>query len=107
MRLTVALLRKRHAFKSEVAIFVEEWPDGCEVTEATLLRALEIGLHIRWFACEFLPAPFLAEYARQEALLLAEHERKKAPFREELERQMAVLIASLIAQAEAVGQEAR
>ena len=124
MRLTAAMLREHHACEEQVVIFAAEWPAGCEITEATLFRALELGLDIDWFACEFLPAPLLAEYRRQEvpllaeykrkiasllaeyerqeAPLLAEFERKAAPFWVEYKRQVVPLIASLIAQAEAV-----
>ena len=124
MRLTAAMLREHHACEEQVVIFAAEWPAGCEITEATLFRALELGLDIDWFACEFLPAPLLAEYRRQEVPLLAEYKRKiasllaeygrqAAPFREEygrqvtplweeFERKVVPLIASLIAQAEAV-----
>ena len=89
MRLTAAMLKEHHACAEQVVIFAAEWPAGCEVTEETLLRARELRLNLWWFACEFLPAPFRAEYMRQMALL-----------RVEFERQETLLLSSLFAQAE-------
>ena len=124
MKLTEAMLRSHHACEERVVIFALEWPDGCDVTEETLLRAIELGLNIVWFAHEFLAGPLLAEFERQRALLWAEVERqeaalwaefnrKEAPLwaevvrkvaslREEYVRKEAPLIASIIAQAEAI-----
>ena len=102
MRLTEALLRSCGACEEQVVIFAAEWPNGCQVTEATLLRAVELGLNIRSPALELLAAPLLAEFKRQEDRLREEYEHQRALLREEFRRQMVLLIASIIAQGEAV-----
>lgn len=113
MRLTAAMFRSYHACEEQVVIFAEEWPEGCEVSVETLLRAIELNLDIDWLACEFLEAPlreeyrrqvtlFWAEYKRQRDPFLAEYKRKRAPLWAEFERKVALLLSSLIAQSEKV-----
>ena len=91
--ITAALLRSRGACAQRMNVFIAEWPEGCEVSEANLLRAGELGLDLGWFAYHFLPPPLRAEYERRIAPLQAECERQIAPLRAEYERQIAPLQA--------------
>lgn len=93
MRITKEWLAGRRACQEEIDLFVSEWPDGVEVSEAALLRALNLGLGLDWFVENALPKPLLAEYGRQEAALLAEYERQAAALWAEYERQAAPLWA--------------
>lgn len=53
MTITAKQLRKLGACKQQVAIFAREWPNGCEVTLVTVLRALELGLDLDWAVDQF------------------------------------------------------
>ena len=104
MRVTRESLAALKACPDQLEIFAAEWPDGVEVSEAALLRAVELGLDLQWWAslalpaplrdeCERQVAPLLAEYVRQVAPLLAEYDRQRAPLRDEPHRQVAPLLA--------------
>ena len=56
MIITAKLLTQHGACPDQVAIVAREWPKGAEVTEAALLRAVELGLDIAWLA-RMIPAP--------------------------------------------------
>lgn len=93
MEITVDLLRRHRAYPNEIAIVAAEWPEGCEVSEANLLRAGELGLNLDWFADLFLPPLLRAAYQRQDRVLLIEYDRQVAAFGAEHERQKATLWA--------------
>ena len=79
MRLTAEMLREKKACENQVQVFVGEWPDGVEITEAVVLRAYELGLDIDWFVETFLTALALAEYHKAAALAWAEYQKVTAP----------------------------
>lgn len=74
----------------QLNVFAAEWPDGVEVSEATLRRATELGLDLTWWAERALPVPIWAEYDRQMALHWAEYDRQMAPHWAEYQRQVAL-----------------
>mgnify|MGYP001592827337 CR=1 FL=1 len=93
MKITAKALREKGACLKQVSLFVSEWPEGGEVTEAGLLRAAKIGLDMGWFARHFLPSPLWAEYERQDAPLWAEYDRQDASLLAEYLRQRAPILA--------------
>jgi hypothetical protein len=62
-----------------------------DTSEATLLRAAEVGLDLDWAARQFLPSTRRAEYMSQHAPLRAEYDRQHALLVAEYERQCALL----------------
>ena len=60
--ITSEWLCKKHACAEQVAVFEREWPDGAEITEANVLRALTLKLDIVWFAAVFLQPSAWAAY---------------------------------------------
>ena len=91
--ITAETLTALKACTDQVAIFVAEWPDGAEVNEANVLRAVELHLDLDWLASAIFPAPIYAEYKRQRAPIDAEYERQLAPIDAEYERQLAPIDA--------------
>jgi hypothetical protein len=90
-KITPALLRKYRACDEQVAIFETEWPDGTEVTPATVARAIELGLNLEW-GVRLLPPrvraeyhakvfPIRAQYAARVAPIWAEYHAKVFPIR--------------------------
>lgn len=65
MRITAQMLRDNKACEPQVNIFEREWPSGVEITEASILRMVELSLEIEWGAETFLTA--LAWKAHDEA----------------------------------------
>ena len=49
MNVTSDLLQRFLACSDEIATFGELWPDGCEVTAASVKKARNAGLNVRWF----------------------------------------------------------
>ena len=86
MRLTAEMLLVKGACENQVQVFVGEWPDGVEITEAVVLRAYELGLDIDWFVETFLTALALAEYHKAAAAAWAEYEKVTAPAWAEYEK---------------------
>ena len=64
----------------QLAAFREEWPDGAEVTEENLNRAIALGLDIEWFATIFLSDP--AMEACRKALARSGNLRNGVPYPE-------------------------
>jgi hypothetical protein len=56
------MLRKAGACSEQRAIFTAEWPAGCEVTDATLVRAQVMGLDLKWAAHALLSGPAWEAY---------------------------------------------
>ena len=75
-RLTTAWLRKREVSEHQVAIFAAEWPDGAELTAATLRRAASLGLNIYWLG-RLLLAP-QARDVFEGASIVAQHTFQEA-----------------------------
>ena len=65
--ITSEWLRKKHACAQQVAVFEREWPDGAEITEANVLRALTLNLDIVWFAAVYLQPSAWAAYEKATA----------------------------------------
>ena len=93
MRLTAEMLREKKACENQVQVFVGEWPDGVEITEAVVLRAYELGLDIDWFVETFLTALALAEYHKAAAPAWAEYEKVTAPAWAEYDKVTAPAVA--------------
>jgi hypothetical protein len=96
MRITAELLRSHRACTDQLALFEREFPDGMDTSEATLLRAVEVGLDLNWAACWLLPPLLRAEYQSQHAPLWAEYERQRAPLWAEYLRQCARMLAEIV-----------
>ena len=90
MYLTTDILYKKNACHRQVAVFEKEWPDGVKITKKAIIRAVELGLDIDWFADNFLSAPIWKAYwkamaplekAYNEAIapILKAYEEAKAP----------------------------
>lgn len=94
MKITAKSLRDEGASCYQVTRFAAEWPEGCEVTEATLLRAAELHLDLDWFAMHFLPDPLWTEYGNQ--VVSRWYRRQEVPLWAEYERQVALLIWQLL-----------
>jgi len=103
MRLTAEMLRAREACAGQVATFEDEWPDGVEITETVVRRAVELHLDIDWFAENFLTALALAEYNKVRAAAWAEYEKAAAAAWAEYQK---VTAPALIAALELEGKDA-
>ena len=77
MKLTADMLRSKDACPDQVAVFLAEWPDGTDVTEASIMRARSLGLDVDWFTCRFLPAPAFAEYLQATNPAFAEYQQAR------------------------------
>ena len=97
-RITIDWLREHRACGTEV--FKREWPDGCEPTLANLLRAVELGLSLDWFATYWLSTPMKREYEEKLAPIDREYEEKRAAMKREYEAKLAPLVADLCARQE-------
>ena len=78
MRITTKQLRALGACQKQLEIFAAEWPDGCEITEANILRALALNLAVDWVMPKILPAHLWDEYDAKTAPLLDEYKAKVA-----------------------------
>jgi len=68
--ITAEWLRKRNACEGQVAIFAAEWPDGVQLSEPGLLRAVALKLDLYWLAGNVLSPP--AREAYREAVAPAD-----------------------------------
>ena len=62
MKITREWLEGHDACRSQVDIFAAEWPDGVEITEESLNRAVALSLNLDWLAERVLTAPAWAAY---------------------------------------------
>lgn len=62
MKLTYKDLKAKRPCKDQLKIYMDNFPDGLEITKEDLLKAQELGLDIQWFAFNFLPAPAREAY---------------------------------------------
>ena len=78
-RISPKWLEDKGACGDQVKLFAGEWPDGCDVTEANLRRAGEIGMLLEWLADRALPRSLYADYQAKRAPLDADYRAKFAP----------------------------
>ena len=64
MRVTIELLQARGASCSELDVFTKEWPQGGKLNKKNILRALELGLNLDWFAFNCLPPSARADFKK-------------------------------------------
>ena len=64
MKVTAKQLRAKDACPDQVLIFEKEWPNGVEISQEVLQRAVEVHLDLDWFAFTFLPAPAREAYKK-------------------------------------------
>lgn len=57
MKITPQMLRDKNACEEKLEVFEREWPDGVEVTEASILRMFELGFDVFWGVKQFLFPP--------------------------------------------------
>jgi hypothetical protein len=74
MKITAALLKRKQACSSQVALFKELFPNGAEVTEA-ICAGVADKFDWKWAAQNLLSASASAEYERVCASASAEYER--------------------------------
>jgi hypothetical protein len=93
MKITAKMLQKQGACQEQVDLFRKEWPQGAVVNKKNALRAVELGLDIRWVAVKFLKAPAWAEYKKVTAAAWAEYEKVTAPALAEYNKVTAAALA--------------
>ena len=81
----------RGACKEQREVFVQEWPDGAEVTIENVLRAVELGLHLSWGTKKWFTPEAKAKYWRGRTPIREAYLRQIAPIREANERQLAAI----------------
>ena len=67
MRVTTTMLENLNACSQQVEIFRAEWPEGCEITKQTVLRAVELKLDIEWAAENLLSKEAFRSYQKARA----------------------------------------
>ena len=101
MKITRQWLKRRKACQDQVAIFDSEWPEGTEVTEASLLRAAELDLSLTWFAQHYLHSPSSwVEYRQQEERFWEKYWLQTEGFWAGYQRQTALCLWAIIAKEE-------
>ena len=98
-RITAAMLREHHACSDQVAVFEKEWPKGTRLTKAALLRAAARGLHLGWFAQNFLKAPAWEVYQKATAPAREVYDKAKATAREVYDKAKATALWGAIKEA--------
>lgn len=66
-RVTAEYLRRLGAFCGALDTVEKHWPDGVPMTVPSLMKALELGLDVDWFALHVLSTPAYDEYERVRA----------------------------------------
>ena len=79
MNVTKQLLQAHNACDSQVDIFAAEWPEGVDITEEVLRRALALDLNLDWAAWHLLPEPARKAYEEATAPARKAYEEAKAP----------------------------
>ena len=77
MKITSDWLKKHHACESGIRVFRQEWPDGAEVNEVNLHRAISLRLSLVWLLGHIGTKRALAELDRVETQVLAEYTSAK------------------------------
>lgn len=80
MNITVKMLIKNDYPEHLLDIFQSEWPENCETTLENLLRAVELGLDLNWFAQNFLSDSAFVDYIKNTASAFAKNLKATAPF---------------------------
>ena len=103
MKITADYLLDLHACADQVALFAALWPDGVEVTRATLRQATAAGLDLDWWMhhdpqCAFLirqyreaSAPLWRQYREASAPLRRQRDAAGAPLRRQCDAAVAPL----------------
>jgi hypothetical protein len=76
MRITVEQLCEANACSEQVEVFAKEWPDGIEVTQDSVDRAVELDLDIGWLAVTILPTGIWTLYQARSMPHWREYTRK-------------------------------
>ena len=94
---TTAWLKENKACPDAIVLFCKEWPEGCEVTHANLLRADTLGLSLEWFAKRVLPEEVYADYLAKGSVLYADYtDTRSALIANYLSNRSALLIPALL-----------
>ena len=104
--ITSEWVRKKHACVEQVVVFEREWPDGAEITEANVLRALTLKLDILWFASVFLQPSAFAAYKKATAPTWAAYDKAIAPARAAYEEAAARCLMATLREREPEGMTA-
>jgi hypothetical protein len=91
--LTAEWLRASGASPDQYAAFAAEWPFGCTVNQANLIRLEQIGLSLKWLASRALPADLYAVYRAKCITLHNNHCAVVAPIFTAYRAKRAALIA--------------
>ena len=82
IRITKAMLEAHGACSVEVEVFAHTWPKGAVVSLVNLRRAAELGLHLGWFADNFLSGPALRAFDAALAPARQAYDAVRAPARQ-------------------------
>lgn len=72
---TITLDRLAGACQEQLALVRKEWPDGIPLTEASALRAVEVGLDLDWLAWRLLTPEALVKYEMAKVAPWADYKR--------------------------------
>ena len=78
MKVTLKMLVRAKACKSQRDVFAELFPDGIDVTEAVCVSVAD-KFDWDWAAWHLLPAPLDADYQAKRAPLDADYRAKRTP----------------------------
>ena len=106
MKITRALLKRKRACASQVALFAELFPDGAVVTE-TACVAVADKFDWDWAALHLLPPLIRAEYDAKLVPIDAEYDAKLAPIEAEYRAKRAPVDAEYRAKLASIGAEHR
>ena len=67
IKITAQMLRDKNACKNQVTIFEAEWPEGVEISQAAIHRAIELRLDLDWFVFHLATATAWKAYREVEA----------------------------------------
>ena len=79
MKIIKEMLQQANACKEQVAIFNNEWPEGAEITEVNLNRALALKLDLSWIVNNLLSPSQRTTYDQAIAPALATYNKAIAP----------------------------
>ena len=94
MKVTLAMLKAKHACADQVRLFESLFKEGGDVTQEKCLAVAD-KFDWDWAAQHLLPASARAEYERVTATAWAEYERVRAPAWAEYERVKALAFGRL------------
>ena len=95
MKITAEYLRKMGGCEEyQVEVFEEEWPDGARPLLKNLMRCVELGLDLGWFAIECLTVPAWEEYKK--VIVLEGRKKTIARAQEEYEKAIASALYTVL-----------